>query len=60
MGGVDGYVRPGLSEKLKIPLLFNLSARAVVKRIFAVLDCAYASQALYFSPFYAAVRDCSV
>ena len=43
-------VRPGFRAKDKTPLLFSLLARAAVKRMLAVLDCAYASQALYFSP----------
>ena len=40
----------------RMPLPLNFRARAVVKRMFAVLDCAYASQGLYSAPFWVVVR----
>ena len=58
-GSRGEYVRPGLRANDRTPLLFSLLARAAVKRMLAVLDCAYASQALYFSPCFALVSEVS-
>lgn len=56
-GGGEGYeegkrrdVRPGWSENARTPLLPSFSARAVAKRMLAVLDCEYAVQGLYSAP----------
>lgn len=43
-------IHPGFSEKAKTPFFFSFWARAAAKRIFAVLDCAYASHGLYSLP----------
>jgi len=56
-GGGEGYeegkrrdVRPGWRENARTPLLPSFSARAVAKRMLAVLDCEYAVQGLYSAP----------